>query len=255
MWDDEPDISVRYATPIRRFPITLSKEFLAKAYRKECNVYGKVLGERVFAKKTGLPVWHWRKYWPTWSAFQADVGFEPNSRKLRIPDEYLLRRLAELTLKLDKLPLKRDLAEERRRDGSIPDHQTFGRMGRHNQRLQKLEAFCQSKPEFARVVELIRLDRGQRMGLQPDPERYQGIVWLTRQGNFHHLGHERATGQRLRRLATLTSLAPGTHIIQTDDPVGVEQYWRKRFRQKHVGRKTYKLEFKDVWAFRRRTYQ
>ncbi len=234
----------------------LTKEFIADAYRRRCQTEGRVLGERAFMRKTGLPVWHWRHYWPSWAEFQADMGFAPNSRKERIPKELLLRRCAELALELDKLPTKKDMDRCRERDPSFPDYGTHLRLGRAPQRLQMLEAFCRSKSEFARVLELISEERARHMGRERDTEGFEGIVYLARAGDCHQIIHECATGKRLRRIAALVSYAPGTlHVIDTDDPIGVEQYWRKRFRSRRAGRKGYHLTFADIRAFQRRKYQ
>ena len=56
---------------------------------------GKVIGVCVFMRETGFSEHYWKgKYWRSWSAFQADAGYTPNSPNEKIADEVLLHRFA-----------------------------------------------------------------------------------------------------------------------------------------------------------------
>jgi hypothetical protein len=49
---------------------------------------------------------------------------------------------------------------------------------------------------------------------------------------------------------------PGTvHVILTDDPEGIARYWRERFRERRLNRKSFHLSAEDINAFRWRRYQ
>jgi hypothetical protein len=69
------------------------------------------------------------------------------------------------------------------------------------------------------------------------------------------------TEQVSRRHAQISGMFPGNlrviHAIETDDPAGIERYWKRRFENKRVQGKDeiFRLTPDDVSAFKWRKYQ
>jgi hypothetical protein len=240
----------------------LPKQFVVDIYRKQVDVYGKVLGQAVFLRQTGMSSFPWRGgYWRSWSEFQAECGFTPNKPKLKSPRGVLLHHYALLALELKRLPTYPDMKLRRKQEPSFPSSETFMTLGTHDQFMLKLEAFCEGKPEFAPVAAMLAERRRHFITRDRSGHKaVRGFVYLCRAGQPEHktyrLGHEHG-GYRLgRRLATRLSFRRDTiHVIDTDDPEGIERYWRRRFRPYLMRRNVYRLDWDDVIAFRLRRFQ
>lgn len=57
-----------------------------------------------------------------------------------------------------------------------------------------------------------------------------GSVYLLKSGRNYKIGRAFALGRRGREIQLqLPERAVTVHVIQTDDPIGIETYWHKRF--------------------------
>jgi hypothetical protein len=99
-----------------------SKEKIVAEYNRLVQEQGgRLIGERVFTRETGLSRHHWQGgFWRSWSAFQADAGHEPNSATEKTSDDILLRRFAELALERSEIPSEADLMLKRKEEPSFP---------------------------------------------------------------------------------------------------------------------------------------
>lgn len=240
----------------------MEKEAIAEAYMQMVKEQGgKPLSRTAFLQKTLLPENIWSGgHWRSWAHFQFELGLEPTLQAKRTPDEVLLRRFAELALKLNKLPSLADFRMERRKDPTLPCYDCFHRMAQREELLTMVELFCEDKPEFTPVTELLRQRRAIFMTRKREQKRKrcQGFVYLLRGGEVRmfRLGAARAHGSEFIRKTKALSLRPETvHMIDTDDPEGIEDYWRRRFSRQHLKDNLYRLDSNDLMAFRRRKYQ
>lgn len=235
-----------------------SKEKIVGEYNRLVKEHGgKVVGERIFKRETGLSPHYWNGgYWRSWSALQLDAGHEPNSATEKTSDELLLHRFAELALEMNAIPSEADLMLKRKNDPSFPAKSTYRRWGSRDAMLSKVAEYCERGGQFVPVLELLRQGVSTGLDHRIDSGRVVGFVYLLRSGKNYKLGRSNAVGRRLRELAIQLPQKPDTvHVIETDDPEGIEQYWHRRFAEKRQGGEWFSLTTDDVNAFKRRRFQ
>lgn len=235
-----------------------SKESIIRAYRELVEAKGgRLVGREVFIRETGIPRYCWGGgYWRSWSAFQAELGYAPNAPTPRVKDDLILGGFAELALELKRIPTEADLLLKRQTDASFPSKGGFRRWGNRDALLARVAEFCEGKPRFDEVRELLEQGASASIDVRLHSRRVTGFVYLLRSGKNYKLGRTVATGRRLRELAIQLPEKPDTvHVIETDDPEGIEQYWHRRFADKRRGGEWFALSPEDVRAFKRRRFQ
>ena len=234
-----------------------SRGSIIEAYNELVASTGEQMGEKRFMRETGIPRYYWRGgYWRSWAAFQADAGHQPNRPTPRINDELVLERFSEFVLQRGALPTEADILLEKANDPSFPGKDVLRRWGGRDALLAKVAEFCEGKDKFQPVLNLLR--QGSSVALR---QRYQtlniaGFVYLLRSGKYFKLGRTNATGRRLYELAIQLPQDPKVvHVIETDDPDGIEKYWHERFSEKRQGGEWFSLSKEEVAAFKRRRFQ
>jgi hypothetical protein len=106
------------------------------------------------------------------------------------------------------------------------------------------------------VLAMFKAGPSAPLGQRLDRLDVKGFVYLIRSGKFYKLGRTNAAGRRLRELSIQLPQKPNTiHVIETDDPEGIEHYWHRRFEEKRHGGEWFALSTDDVRAFKRRRFQ
>jgi len=235
----------------------LPRQSIIDAYHDLVRERGEPVGNGVFARETGISPHYWRgTYWRCWSDFQTEAGYAPNSPTLRVDDEVALNRFAQHALELNRIPTVPDLILKKTTDPSFPGRRVFNRFGDRNAVLAKVQEYCETRPEFASVLALLKHGVSNNLNRRIDSFRVKGFVYLLRSGKNYKLGRSNAVGRRLRELAIQLPQKPDTvHVIETDDPEGIEQYWHRRFADKRQGGEWFALTAEDVRAFKKRRFQ
>jgi hypothetical protein len=222
---------------------------------------GTPLGSARFEDETGIKESDWfGKYWRNWGDAVREAGLSPNQMQAPFDEDFLFTALLELTRELERLPVKGDLLLKRRRDPTFPSHNVFyRRFGSKRQCVAKLTEYCDTHPGFDDVAAIL-----SRTALGPRSESSDGLpaggtigyVYLFRHGSRHEYKIGK-TNNPIRREGEIAIELPERvqpiHVIATDDPSGIEEYWHRRFTRegKAMNGEWFKLSAEDVRTFKR----
>lgn len=231
---------------------------LAEISRTAAENGGAPLGMQRFARATGIRKADWLgKYWLRWGDALSEAGFEPNEFASAVPAGQLLSKLAALTRELGHFPIDAELKKHARSDPDFPSHSTFSRsLGRKKQQVEALRAYCveHGLEDVAALCEpVVEATKSLDCDLEAGSKPEFGTVYLMKSGRFYKIGRTNALGRRERELAIqLPEKATVVHSIKTDDPVGIEAYWHRRFQDRHKNGEWFELTAEDISAFTRR---
>ncbi len=230
---------------------------------------GVPLGRERFAKNTGIKYQDWiGKIWARWGDALREAGFEPNKLQTTYDDDILVEKFVRLARELGRFPVYAEIWMKGRSDPSFPAHNTFARLGRKPQLAKKVLAYCESRPGYEDVAALCApfAIHEQPEGLEsieptdkPSTGTKEGYVYM----GLLTLGRERRykIGKAIlveRRTDQISLQLPGdlelVHVIRTDDPYGIENYWHRRFAVKNSKGEWFSLSREDVQAFKRRKF-
>lgn len=221
---------------------------------------GKPLGRARFVSKTGITEYEIGKHWARFTDAQREAGFEPNTLQVAHDDDFVMEKFIGLTRKLGHVPTGAEMRLERvSHDPSFPNAQVYGRFGSKNERIGKILSYCREQPKYEDVV--VILEAAYTPPSQSGDERADsiaenvnyGFVYLLRghRGKYK-IGQTASLERRLLELQAASAVElKRIHSIKTDDPVGVETYWHKRFHEKRVRHEWFELNAADVEAFKR----
>ncbi len=167
-----------------------------------------------------------------------------------------MEKLAALTKELGRLPARSDLRFREAHDSAFPSSKTFGQLGSKLEVVAKLAAYCRDRVDYEEVLKLCEeyLSENDTGASRPGKGKAAilGFVYLTKSGRFYKIGRTNAGGRREYELAIqLPERTRTVHIIRTDDPLGIEAYWHKRFEAKRGNGEWFALDGDDVAAFKR----
>lgn len=222
--------------------------------------FGVPLGKRRFYAETGIREADWSgKHWAKWSDALREAGLQPNRLQGRLDDAVVLERLAELVRELGHYPTVAELKMKARRDAEFPSHNTLNRFGSKPRAAAALSSWCEQRGGFQDVIDICSplrsSDAAEAVPESPEAELEFGYVYLLKSGRFYKVGRSNAVGRRERELAIqLPERAQVVHSIKTDDPVGIESYWHRRFQDRRKNGEWFELTAKDLAAFRRRKF-
>jgi Meiotically up-regulated gene 113 len=161
-----------------------------------------------------------------------------------------------LVRELGRFPVEGEVRRKARSDASFPNHGAFNRFGGKQKLLAALAAYCRRTAGFEDVLTLC-VEQESTSARASKESRCEakvatGFVYLMKSGPHYKIGRTNSIGRRGSELAIKIPVPPRTvHSIETDDPVGVEAYWHKRFADKRGEGEWFALSTEEVSAFKR----
>jgi hypothetical protein len=237
------------------------EEILQQIRRIASENAGSAPGTQTFYRETGCKRDDWYgKYWVRWSDALKEAGLTPNQMQEAYEEEFLIEKLIGLAKELGHFPIDGEIKMKVGQDKAFPWPQTFvERLGGKNQRLAKVIDYCQRKGGYEQVIRMCELAMpGKVVGTASESETVPtsvdriGIVYLIKAGRYYKIGKTQSIGRREYDLAIQLAEKPTTiHVIKTDDPDGVENYWHRRFAAKRKNGEWFDLSSADVKAFKK----
>jgi hypothetical protein len=234
----------------------MKDHILAEIQRTAAQNGGEPLGRERFLAETGIKESDWLgKYWARWSDAIAEAGLQPNQLNAALPEDQLLRSIADLVKDLGRFPVMSEIKLKARTAPGFPSHNTFGRFGGKAALVEKVRAWCLAQGDEA-TADLCGPPPGHAVsdGSESAAAIAPGYVYLFRHGTRREFKIGR-TRNPLRREGEVDIELPlevePLHKIETDDPAGVEAYWHRRFADKRLRGEWFALTPADVRAFRR----
>jgi Meiotically up-regulated gene 113 len=223
---------------------------------------GKPLGRRRFEQETGIQPSDWLgRYWARWGDALVEAGFEPNGLQDRYDDIEVLATLVDEIRRLGHIPTGAELKLRRHQDCQFPSHNVFTRFGTKTQLVIRLQAYCRDHPDHDDVEQILAMSLLTSVEHSPDdPDIHDGVdsfgfVYLLKSGRYFKIGRTNSAGRRERELAIqLPERTAQVHVIETDDPTGIERYWHQRFADRRKNGEWFELSPADVKAFKRRKF-
>jgi len=171
-----------------------------------------------------------------------------------------MEKLIAFIRELGRFPAKGDLRLKKRDDPTFPNDKVFdSHLGSRARKRQVVVEYCRSHAGFDDVPPLcgpITSNGDEDPGIDKKPTTEAvGFVYLMKYGRYYKIGKTNATGRRAYEIAIqLPEKLRTVHVIKTDDPDGVEEYWHKRFAAKRGNGEWFDLVLADVQAFKRRKF-
>jgi hypothetical protein len=202
----------------------------------------------------GIPPAVWGRYWSRLSAAQREAGVEPNKKNAAVPEEEALAHLVKFIREIGAIPTSRDRIVKRHQDPTFPSERVWKRLGPNSRLLTRLVRYAETHPGHEDVLALGagRYPSEEVVSAQVPAVAFGSVYLLKGPGSRYKIGRTNVFGRRRRELSIqLPFDTRKVHVIETDDPVGVEAYGHQRFATKRINSEWFELETADVATFKR----
>lgn len=239
----------------------VSKQHILEEIRRTARENNeKPLGRARFEKETGIKESDWLgKYWAKWNDVIREAGYSPNKMQSAHDSDFLLRKFVELIEEIGKFPTRPELRLKRRHDKSFPSSDVFDRFGKKHELIKAVLSYCEKNNINEQIISICNNAKSKL--IIPDSVKSEddnidfGFVYLMKSGKHYKIGRSSSAERREYELRIIVpEKLELIHKIKTDDPVGIEKYWHKRFEDKCQRGEWFALSASDVQAFKRRKF-
>lgn len=220
---------------------------------------GKPLGERLFLANSGLKRSQlWAASFGSYSEALVAAGYSKNKLNPASDREFVLAALVDLIRRIRRFPAKGHIKAARAKDKSFPSYEAFVTVagGAFSNLPSVALEYCKSHGIHDLDGLIPRRARRTAQESKKEAPAVAGYVYLVAHGQHFKIGRSNDTTRRRREISLLLpEELRHVHIIETDDPEGIEAYWHRRFALKRLRGEWFQLTKEDVAAFKRRKYQ
>ena len=232
------------------------RHILAEIKRVALANGGKPPGRERFEKETAIRVADWYPHvWLRWGDALKEAGFSPNKLAVKMDRGFVLDKYTAFVRELGRVPLNAELRLKARKDTTFPSHGVFAAFGGKAALLAAVQEHCKKHDAYSDVLPLLPPSPSSNTRASASLERRKvptGYVYLMKSGRHFKIGRSNSVGRREWELGIKIPVPPTTiHFIETDDPIGVEAYWHRRFADKRGEGEWFNLRSEDVAAFKR----
>lgn len=221
---------------------------------------GVPLGIARFEDETGIKETEWERYWPRFADAQKEAGVTPNSFGITgFSDELIFEKFILLTRDYGRIPVTGELKVKHTYDASFPSiavfQRFFRRLGGIQRFISELLKYAENK-QYKDIVKLCesRLEKentNESEDYELDNQTF-GYVYLGKRGKHYRIGRTKDIDQRRNdHNINQPEYFEYIHVIKTDDPINIEDYWHRRFESKKITGEWFKLNSSDIKAFKR----
>jgi len=240
----------------------MTKDEIVKRIRELAAERGGHVGFDVFVSETDIKdKWLRRQEWWTgWNNLLSEIGLETREFSVpRTPDSRIAEAVAMVIERDERWPTEDDLVRERKRDPSFPSLGVIRRLRKSGALAKLIVALGETSEQFFKASMIAKKHLPSEVDdidAQPN-DRVKGYVYMLRSGRSYKIGKSNDPSRRYREVRLeLPDETHQVHTIPTDDPTGIEVYWRRRFAEKQIrNTEFFTLDANDVQAFKRRKYQ
>jgi hypothetical protein len=202
-------------------------------------------------------------FWTKWSDAQIEAGLEPNRFSLPAFDEaWMLHKIIDYIRDIGHFPTKPEFKIKRNNDKEFPNITTLrNRLGTKLQMIDKIFDYCRTKDGFEDIIEIclplrdsLKTSKELSESISDTSEEI-GHVYLLKHDKVYKIGKSIDVSRRYKDIKVqMPHKTEEIHVIETDDPSGIEAYWHNRFKDKRLKGEWFKLSSYDVKAFKKRKF-